>query len=311
MLEVRKYTPELKSQWDHLIRISRADTFLFYRDYMDYHSDRFSDYSLLIYRKGNLEGVLPGNVTGSTFYSHQGLTYGGLVSTKKITSKEILEIFQLVNNELKHQGVNTVIYKTLPFIYHKTPSQEDVYALFRLGAEKIECNISSTIFQSNKIPFTESRKSGIRKSRNCGVLVEESENFDSFWSVLNYNLNNKHGKTPVHNVSEIKFLKSLFPKNIALYIASLENEIVAGCVVFVMGNVIHLQYMACSPGGKKIGALDILLDELINKYFIDKPIFDFGHSNEQKGTYLNENLIFQKEGFGGRGVVYESYKYIL
>jgi len=29
------------------------------------------------------------------------------------------------------------------------------------------------------------------------------------------------------------------------------------------------------------------------------------------GMHLNEQLIFQKEGFGGRGVVYETYKYNL
>jgi len=311
MIEVRKYTPDLKEKWDQLIKISRADTFLFYRDYMDYHSDRFIDNSLLIYRKGKLEGVLPGNLNETTFYSHQGLTYGGLVTTTKITGTDTLKIFQLVNIELRKQGVRTVIYKPLPLIYHRIPSQEDIYALFRLGAEKTECNISSTIFQNNRIPFTESRKSGIRKSKNCGVIVEESENYELFWPILHYNLNKKHGKTPVHNSSEIQLLKSLFPENIKLFIASHNGNILAGCVLFIMESIIHVQYMACSSDGKQIGALDILLDELINNHFLTRAIFDFGHSNEHMGTYLNENLIFQKEGFGGRGVVYESYRYFL
>jgi hypothetical protein len=311
MIEVRKYTSDQKEKWDQLIKISRADTFLFYRDYMDYHSDRFKDHSLLIYRKGKLEGVLPGNLNGTTFYSHQGLTYGGLVTTEKITGTDTLKIFQLISNELKNQGIETVIYKPLPFIYQKIPSQEDIYALFRLGAEKTECNISSTIYQNNRIPFPESRKSGIRKSKISGVKVETSEDFEMFWPILHSNLNNKHGRTPVHNVSEIKLLKSLFPENIGLYIATLRSEVLAGCVLFIMKNIVHVQYMACSLEGKQIGALDILLNELINKHFLATPIFDFGHSNENMGTHLNENLIFQKEGFGGRGVVYESYRFML
>ena len=309
MIEVVRYSPELKEKWDQVIKSSRVDTFLFYRDYMDYHSDRYIDHSFLFYRKGKLEGVLPGNLNGSTFFSHQGLTYGGLVTSIKITATDTIKIFQLVNNDLKQAGVNTVIYKPLPLIYHKVPSQEDVYALFRLKAEKIECNLSSTIFRNYKVLFTESRKSGIRKSMNSGVLIEESENYDEFWPVLHLNLINKHGKEPVHNISEIKLLKSLFPNNIALFVANYNKEVVAGCILFIMKNIVHVQYMACNLAGKQIGALDLLLDEVINNYYANKPVFDFGHSNEQMGSYLNENLIFQKEGFGGRGVVYDCYKY--
>ena len=35
--------------------------------------------------------------------------------------------------------------------------------------------------------------------------------------------------------------------------------------------------------------------------------FDFGVSTEQRGSYLNEGLIFQKEGFGGRAICYDTY----
>jgi hypothetical protein len=60
-----------------------------------------------------------------------------------------------------------------------------------------------------------------------------------------------------------------------------------------------------------MGALDLLFHELINNYYVDYPIFDFGQSTEQNGNYLNGGLIFQKEGFGGRGAVYETYRYTL
>ena len=76
-----------------------------------------------------------------------------------------------------------------------------------------------------------------------------------------------------------------------------------------MENIIHVQYISASEQGKALGALDLLFDELINCTFSHIPLFDFGQSTENSGLLLNNNLIFQKEGFGGRGVVYDIYKY--
>jgi uncharacterized protein (DUF486 family) len=56
--------------------------------------DRFQDYSLLIFEEDKLIAVLPANRVGETVYSHQGLTYGGLVY-KKQTKLISLMCFQL------------------------------------------------------------------------------------------------------------------------------------------------------------------------------------------------------------------------
>ena len=151
MIEIKKYDSSHKTIWDTFITISRVNTFLFQRDFMEYHSDRFEDFSLLIYRKGKLEAVLPGNIKHNVFYTHQGLTYGGLVTSAKITAIDVLTIFEEVNLFLKESGINEVLYKAIPLIYHKQPMQEDVYALYRLKADKISCTLSSTIFTKNKI----------------------------------------------------------------------------------------------------------------------------------------------------------------
>ncbi|MDD4969918.1 MAG: GNAT family N-acetyltransferase [Paludibacter sp.] len=311
MFELKIYHLENKKEWDDLIKKSKNGTFLFFRDYMDYHSSRFQDMSFLIYRKGKLEAVMPGNRVDDIFYSHQGLTYGGLILTNKITTIEVLDIFILINESLKQFGINTVIYKAIPAIYHNTPSDEDIYALFLLKAEKIICNISSTIFQSNKIRFIESRKSGLRKSTKEGVIVKEGDDFTEFWEMLSGNLNSKFQTKPAHSLEEIVLLQSRFPENIKLFIAELHTNIIAGTVIFLMNQTIHVQYICANEIGKSIGALDLLFDSLINNLFINIPYFDFGHSNEEMGNYLNKKLIFQKEGFGGRGIVYEVYKYNL
>lgn len=308
MIELRKYDSSQKNAWDTFIKNSRISTFLFQRDFMEYHADRFEDFSLMIYRKGKLEAVLPGNVKGNVFYTHQGLTYGGLVISSKITVIDVLSIFEELNLFLKENGINEVIYKALPIIYHKQPMQEDIYALYRLKAEKISCTLSSTIFNRSKIPFTESRKSGLRKAERAGIIVKESSDYKAFWDILDYNLSQNHGVKPVHTLEEILKLKDLFPDNIKLYCSVLEDKIIAGTVLFLMDNLIHVQYISASEEGKLSGALDLLFDQIINVIFSTSDI-DFGHSNEDSGNYLNERLIFQKEGFGGRGVIYEIYSY--
>jgi hypothetical protein len=309
MIELKKYDGAQKTAWDTFIKNSRVNTFLFQRDFMEYHADRFEDFSVMIYRKGKLEAVLPGNIRGSVFYSHQGLTYGGIIISAKITAIDVLAIFEALNLFLKENGITEVIYKALPYIYQKQPMQEDIYALYRLKAEKISCTLSSTIFNRNKIPFTESRKSGLRKAQKTGITVAESTDFDSFWKILDYNLSNNHGVKPVHTLGEILKLRDLFPGNIKLFSAMLEGKTIAGTVLFLMDGLIHVQYISANEEGKLSGAIDILFDEIINNIYSQADIIDFGHSNEDSGNYLNERLIFQKEGFGGRGVVYDIYSY--
>jgi hypothetical protein len=311
MIELKRYTPEYKVQWDNLVNSSRNGTFLFFRDYMDYHSHKFTDCSFLIYKKGKIEALLPANMDNHTFYSHQGLTYGGLILTSRICTGDVLEVFSLLNRELRKWGIQDIIYKPIPLIYHSIPSQEEIYALFINKAEKIACNISSTIFQSNKILFTESRKSGIRKSKNEKVQILESDDYHNFWKILNNNLSAKHNTKAIHSSQEIELLKNKFNRNIKLYVAVHNDTIVAGTVLYIMKNIVHVQYISASETGKELCALDLLFDKLINEFYFSIPVFDFGQSTEQMGNYLNNGLIFQKEGFGGRGIVYEIYKYSL
>ena len=94
MYEFVRYSPERADEWNSFLSESVNGTFLFDRRYMDYHSDRFSDASLMVYRRGKLYALLPANVEGSTLYSHQGLTYGGLVTGTASTASAICELFK-------------------------------------------------------------------------------------------------------------------------------------------------------------------------------------------------------------------------
>ena len=309
MFEIIKYSESKHDEWNDFVENAKNSTFLFKREYMEYHSDRFIDMSLMVYYKEKLFALLPANIVDDTLYSHQGLTYGGLILNKKATVNEVMLSFQYINTYLKSIGIKKVCYKTIPHIYHQIPSEEDLYVLYRLDAKLIARNISSTIYQLDKIRFSELRRRCVKKAKQNHVDICSSDDFASFWEILTSNLATKYSTKPVHELNEIELLHSRFPENIKLYMAYQDGNPIAGIVVYLTKNVCHVQYISSSHEGKMCGALDLLFDKLINEIYLDYPYFDFGQSTEQKGMYLNENLIFQKEGFGGRGVVYDMYEY--
>lgn len=310
MTEIRLYTPELRSEWDSFIDKAKNATFLFKRGYMDYHSQRFADSSLLIYKGGKLKALLPANIDGNTLYSHQGLTYGGLVISEEIAATEVTEIFRDINLFLKDIGINRVIYKALPHIYSMVPSEEPLYALHNIcGARIIERDISSAINLNEKPTWSRDRKYSAHRAFREGIVVERSDDTEAFWNVLETNLMDTYGVRPVHTLEEINLLRNRFPNNIILYTASHEGEVVAGTILYVCGRVIHAQYISANKEGKRLRAIDAIYSRILNEEKWNADYFDFGRSTEDFGRKINEGLIHQKEGFGGRGVCYDTYEW--
>ena len=312
MFEVIRYTAARASEWNRFVAQSKNGTFLFDRRYMDYHSDRFEDYSMMVYRKGRLFAILPGNRKGDTFVSHQGLTYGGFVTGAQATVEHVCEAFVAVNDRLRSDGFRKVVYKPVPWIYQSLPAEEDVYALFvRCHARLIERDVSSTVFLHHRLKFTESRLSGVRKARRSGLEVSESDDVDAFWTILSENLHVKYDAVPVHTASEMRLLKDRFPDNIRLFMTYQGTVPMGGTVLYLTPQVVHTQYISASSEGKRLGALDLLFDHLLNEMDSQRLYFDFGTSARENSNEVNSSLIFQKQGFGGRSVCYDWYEYDL
>lgn len=311
MFEIRRYSPEFVDDWNGFVASSKNGTFLFDRRYMDYHADRFIDHSLMIYRRGRLYALLPGNVNGDTFYSHQGLTYGGLLMNDKTTAADVVEIFRMINAYLRAEGLKTVVYKPVPWIYHQQPSEEDLYAIIQVCDVRITRGLSSAITREHLNEWYRIRQNGVQKAKKAGVRIEQTEDYHSFWHILSNNLRERYGLNPVHTVEEIELLHQRLPENIRLFVAKEGQQTIGGCVLYVTGRVVHSQYIAASPRGRELHALDLLFEEVIAQSLKNHAYFDFGISTEKQGTYLNQQLIYQKEGFGGRGICYEWYKWTL
>ncbi|MCP3982077.1 MAG: GNAT family N-acetyltransferase [bacterium] len=308
-MEIERYTPARKAEWDEFIRRSKNGTFLFLRDYMDYHEDRFRDHSLMVRdARGRLLALLPAHENGKRLCSHEGLTYGGFVSDDSMKALKMVAVFAESLSYLKQHDFESVTYRTIPHIYHRAPAQEDLYALLLSDAELYSRVVISAVPGHHRLPFQELRRRGSKKASNLGVTVGASEDFDSYWKILGDVLAETYDAKPVHALGEIRLLHDRFPDNVKLYAADLDGEMVGGVVVYDTARVARAQYIAASEAGKKCNALDRVFDYLLNQEFRDKPFFEFGTSQVPDSDNLNRGLIEQKEGFGARTVVYDYYR---
>jgi hypothetical protein len=308
-VSIVRYSPSDKTSWDNFVRESRNGTFLSYREYMDYHADRFPDFSLMAYdEEGILIGLLPATLKGTHLSSHAGLTYGGVIQGAQMKTGLMLELFDAIKKFLRNENVERLSYKTTPHIFHRIPSEEDLYALFRHNATLVRRDLSSTIFLRERLPFSKGRRYAIKQAQKNGLTPVRSYDFESFMKLKTETLDAKYGVSPTHTAAEIELLAKRFPDNIKLFVSYSNDEFVAGVLIYEHPTAVHAQYIAANDTGKKIGALDLIIDSLVDTYSSQKNYFDFGISTEDAGRYLNDGLVRNKEGFGARAIVHDFYE---
>lgn len=309
MIRVERYSERKAEEWDAFVRNSKNGTFLFQRGYMDYHADRFEDHSLMFYEDNKILALLPAHEREHSLYSHFGLSYGGFVMNLECTAINVIEIFRVLKQYLYDNAFTTLFYKRMPWCYHTLPSEEDLYAMSIVFADVrlFKRDLATLIIQNNKPRWRKDRRRALKRAQANGVIVNEQNDFSEFWQLLVNHLADRHSAKPVHSLEEIMLLKSRFPENIKLYEARQNGKLLGGLVVYITQQVLRGQYSSTTPEGRALGAMEAIKDYLLNSGSLDYQYFDFGTSAADSETHLNESLILQKEGFGGRGIVYDTY----
>ena len=275
---------------------------------MDYHKDRFCDHSLMFYDEDKLVAILPMSEHEDALISHGGLTYGGFITDSKMKQHTMMDCFSSLIDYVKCNGFKSIKYKCIPHIYHSQPAEEDRFALFANGAKLETVDVSTYLNLSNPLKMPKGRKAQISRAKREGVVIEELfelDDFNKFIELENEVLIEHHGVKAVHTGDELKMLRDRLPENIHLFAAIKDGNMIAGTVVYEYDQVVHTQYMAANDEARTIGALDLAVSTVIEKYKEIKKWLDFGISTEHGMIYLNEGLCSQKEGFGGRTGVYE------
>jgi len=277
---------------------------------MDYHKERFTDMSLMIYKNDSLFALLPANCKDNLVYSHQGLSYGGLLLRSDSKFEEVIQAFKQVLSYLNDNGFDSLELKLLPKMYHKLPSDELDYLMFVTKAQISRRDMSSVIDIKNPLIIQSSnRKRNLKKAKANNIEVKEEHQFDTFFNqILIPNLQERHEALPTHSAEEINKLKTKFPNHIRQFNAYYKNEIIAGVTIFESDNVAHAQYISTLDSKKELAGLDAIFDELITTVFKNKGYFSFGISNENQGLNVNQGLLKWKESFGARAMVHDFYK---
>lgn len=311
MIDLIRYTPAHNVVWDAFVQEAKNGIFMFYRGYMDYHAERFVDYSLMFYEDGALIALLPMNIREGALYSHGGLTFGGFIVNTKMKAQRMIECGEALIQHMSFHRIQKLIYKALPYIYFQMPAQEDLFFLSLYQARLVRTDISTTIDFQHRLALPKGRKASINKAKREGIEIQESLDYEAFFEMENQRLQEKYGVSAVHTAEEMQSLHAKFPDHITLYLARLGDKTLAGAVFFVYNELVHTQYMTTSSLGRELGALDLLLDTCIRMYSPHRRYFDFGISNDPQDRSLNQGLIAQKESFGGRAIIHQQWELLL
>jgi hypothetical protein len=307
-MKLQRYTQEYRQVWDSLVDSSRNGTFLFKRDYMDYHKSRFLDHSLLIYLGDKLIAVFAADEYQNEIRCHGGLTYGGLIYGHGVSSRYVIDIFSNLISYYYDFGFVRINYKPVPSIYHRLPSEEVLYALHLKGAILYSRSPSSTI-DLDLVEFTGNKLRGYNKAKRNGLLFKFSESPVKVLELVDSNLRARYGVGAVHSISEMEYLKNHFPSNIEIFeIINESGRIMGGAIVYISWQVAHVQYMVASEVGRTLRSMDLLVFELIKRYQSKLKYLDFGISSVNNGYDLNVGLISQKEEYGATCVCYDGYE---
>ncbi|MCQ0092515.1 GNAT family N-acetyltransferase [Roseovarius sp. M141] len=310
-LNIRRYTQRDADAWNAFVPTSGNGTFLHDRRFMDYHSDRFEDHSLIAEADGKIIALLPANRAGDTLQSHGGLTYGGLVTGPAMSAELMIETVSALYDTLRASGFKRLLYKAIPHIFHQYPAEQDIYALVQRGAQMVRCDLSSAIAIGRSPKFSKSKRQGVSRAGKAGLKVTQSDDFAAFWHILTARLGDAHGAAPTHSLAEIEQLRGHFPDKIRLYVAGAGGSLQGGIVVFDCGPVVHVQYMASTEDGRRDGALDLIVSRLLDSVYSGRTWFNFGISTTDGGRTLNTGLSRQKEMFGARSILFNQYEWDL
>lgn len=299
-ITLKRYSVNCAAEWDDFVSKAKNSTFLFYRNYVDYHADRFEDHSLMIYSKGKLSALFIANQSKDVIESHGGLTYGGMILEKEIRLEEVLQCFY---HTVKYYAASfkKIVYKCFPSYLTEYSSNEDQYALFLLNA--VLCRRETSMVLERSRPLPNEKK---KHSKTTSFSLTLSNDPSNFWQqVLVPALNDRFGVEPAHTVEEMKLLMHRFPENIKLFEC---GDQLSGAVMYVMPQAVHLQYLSSTSKGREEGAVDFLMLKLIEETYADKKFFSFGTSNADEGRVLNRGLATWKERFGARTWVHDFYE---
>jgi len=309
MVSIETYKDSYKADWNNFVDSSKNSTFLFNRDFMDYHSDRFEDFSLMVYEKSELIALLPLNIIENKVYSHQGLTYGGLIVKNNIKFQKFLELFIQILKYLNKKSVDKLFIKQIPSIYNSNFNGELDYLSFMTGCNIYRRDIISVIDMQNSFKISKDRIQGYKRGLKNNLEIREVDCFDEFWNyILIPTLSKRHSVKPVHNLDEINQLGSNFNNNIKDDVVIHRKDIMFEHFHPSIGKSEPDKYYINAATQEEYEKGSKIFHKLIKDNFNKATEKKFLQRHENGGMQINQGLNYWKEGFGARSLTHDFYE---
>ena len=312
MFTLHRYINQNESRWDQFVSSGNNGTLFHLRKFLNYHpKDRFQDHSILIEKKQNLFSVLPAAeliVDGKIILvSHPGSTVGSFVVPENLSIADAMSMSEALVTYVKENNFSGIRITLPPTLYQRRLSNYMDFSFFKQGFTYSKRDVTSILFledslDKNLAKFKSSHLRAVRNAQEKGVTVCQSNDFDSFYHILEQNLNIRHGVSPTHTLAELKNIHALFPDRVNLFAAFVKDVMVAGVVNFVVNDHVVLAfYISHDEAYQEFRAVNLLFysifDWAIQQGF---RIYDFGTFTVNEEP--NMGLGRFKENFGASGI---------
>ncbi|RMF60860.1 MAG: GNAT family N-acetyltransferase [Calditrichaeota bacterium] len=306
------YEESSAERWDEFVTTSNNGTLFHLRRFLRYHPpERFEDVSLIFEKERKWLSVMPAAVRqeqdGRVLISHPGASFAGPVFKSSTSIKDTFFVVQALVEFAKAQGFSRIVLTLPPLVYLARPSNYLEFALREYGFTYLKREVSSVIpldfaEEDTLFIFSPESRRAARKAMKSGVKVRESEDFESFYSILKRNLTLRHNVQPTHTLEELLRLKSMLGDKIRLFGAFLDSRMIAGVVMFTCNSRVALAfYISHLEAYQQYRSVNLLFYEVVRWAIRQRFRFlDFGIFTVQMKP--NWGLARFKESFGAQGV---------
>ena len=306
---IEKYQPANRDLWDRTLMRSINGSFLLQRNYMDYHSGRFRDFSLIIYTGNEPVALLPAHREGNKLYSHRGLTYGGLVLARPLRVPVLRTLWNQVLDFLARKEISGLFLDEIPLFYYRWHT-EALRRTYEHSGQMISSKdfwVIDTARPKDGLCNADRRRS-LRKAAKMNLQTGPSDDWQGFWDLLQNSLEKRHGAKPVHSLDEMDLLRRRFPGQILLFTTRRNDELLAGAVLYKNRHVLRFQYLAGRTETPLRPAIDALTWHIIERFYPQVRFIDLGTALLPDGS-PNDTLIYWKQSFGACPHAQYSWKF--
>jgi hypothetical protein len=317
---IHKFSEEYNSFWDKYVWDSDNGNLFHTRRFLSYHPEgRFKDHSLIFKSSNKVKALFPAIEVeldkDKTLFSHRGSSFGGIIYND-LGIKEAFKISESLKDYARENKFSRIIITTPPLVYMSRFSNYFDFAFLQSGFRYMKREISSIVQLSGNessvlSSFRAESRTAVRKSIKSGVQVRLSEDYEDYYKILKQNLRMRHDVNPTHSLEEIIKLKELFPENIHLWGAYLEEKLIAGVINFICNdNVILAFYISDDKTYQNYRPVNQLFYHIFQWSLRHHyQFYDFGIFTVNMEP--NWGLGKFKESFGARGLFRDTFEILL